>query len=448
MIRPLVEKEVKDLLRDPRIIVPFILGALILPLLGFVVSFSMRTAIEETITGAQVVGLLDLDNTPASSGLAAWLKQRGIGVVQLEEKSLEKLAEEASTRGVEVVVILPRGFGEAILQRRPVNLTFLHVVEEISIMGGAKTAIAASLIEEYVLDTLLRGTGVSPSVVRNPVEVTQFTFLTSKRMQLPGDPTSLVGLSISIMLIPLIIMMLALTTMQMSATSMAVENEERTFETLLTLPVTSTQILLAKLLGMFAVALLGSVLQLAGMAAYFQILMSQLVQAPAPGQQAPVPRDTGVLSPGAEMFLATPARLLDPQSIGILAVSLLLSLFFCAALGVVAGALSKDVRIASTVVSPLTSLFIIPVFLVVYTSSKTMSPLLRTVLYVLPFTQPAILSKEMVAYKLPPELPAYLATSFLLTLLMIYVTAKLLSLETLSRFQRSLSRIALRYKRK
>jgi len=56
-------------------------------------------------------------------------------------------------------------------------------------------------------------------------------------------------------LVPLLAISLALTPMQMAATSMAVENEERTLETLLTLPVRPRDILLAKLLGMFAVAL-------------------------------------------------------------------------------------------------------------------------------------------------------------------------------------------------
>ncbi|MEM4790031.1 MAG: ABC transporter permease [Thermofilum sp.] len=447
MIKPLVEKEVKDLLRDPRIIVPFILGALLLPLLGFVISISMRAAVEQAVTGTQVIGLLDLDGTPTSAELATWLEQRGVSVVRLAEGSLDSLAEEAAGRGAEVVVIIPRGFGEAISQRRPVNLTFLNVVEELSLLGVSKAVVSASLIEEYVSAAMLRGTGISPSVVRNPVRVAQYTFLTSKGVQLPGDPESLVGLSLSVMLIPLIVVMLALTTMQMSATSMAVENEERTLETLLTLPVPATHILLAKLLAMFVVALLGSVLQLAGMVAYFLILMSQLVQM-SPGQQAPATGVSDLLAPGASTFLAAPAQLVSPQGLGALAVSLLLSLFFCAALGVVVGALSKDVRIASTMVSPLATLFIVPIFLIVYMSSKAMNPLLRAALYILPFTQPAILSKEMIAYTLPPELPVYLTASLALTLLMVYLTSRLLSIETLSRLQRSISTIAPSLKRK
>lgn len=440
MIRPLLEKEVKDLLRDPRIILPFILSAVLLPVLGLVISIPMRTAMEETFAGPQAVGVVDLDTSQLSSELITWLKQRGFTVTLLPAESLDAVAREASARGLELVIIVPKGFGDAVSQRKAVNVTFLNVVQELSVFGGARTALVGQVVEEYVAAAMLKGTGVDPAVVRNPLRTAQYTFLVSKGMQFPGDPAALVGLNLAVIFIPLIIISIALVVMQMAATSMAVENEEKTLETLLTLPVHPRDILLAKILGMFAVALVGSLLELVGLAAYLHIFSSQILQPPASEQLTRLP-ETAAAPQSAFSSMTASLELITPQSLGYLLLSLLLSLFFCAALGAVAGALSKDVRIASTIVSPLGFLVLLPGYFIIFMSSKSMGPILRAIFYTLPPTQPAILSKEIVTYTLPAELPAYLAASLAITLLVVYFTARVFSLETLSRLQHALSRI-------
>ncbi len=136
MIEPLIEKEVKDLLRDPRIFLPFTLGALILPVLGFIIAISMHAAVEEAVAGVSTVGLLDLDKAYVSTRLASWLEERGVRVVGFTGVPRDALAEEAVKRGVSLVIILPEGFGEAVLRKKAVNLTLFSVVEELSLFGG------------------------------------------------------------------------------------------------------------------------------------------------------------------------------------------------------------------------------------------------------------------------------------------------------------------------
>jgi ABC-type Na+ efflux pump, permease component len=238
-------------------------------------------------------------------------------------------------------------------------------------------------------------------------------------------------------LVPLLVMGLALTPMQMAATSMAVENEERTLETLLTLPVRPRDILLAKLLGMFAVALLGSLLEIAGLLAYFSIIFSQM-----PFAQ---------LTEEAQLFGAQLGVLwgfIDPSGVAFLGVSILLSLFFFAALGVIVGALSRDVRIASTVIGPLGLLAMIPSYAIVFMSSDIMGPVLRTAFYIIPLTQPVIAAKDLVSSALPPEAPLYLAASLLFTLGLLWLTSKVFAFESLARLQRSFEAFAERLSRR
>ena len=440
MIGPLVAKEVKDLLRDPRVILPFIIGALIMPVLGFVLMVPMRAGIEQVIAGARAVGFVDLDGSAHSAQLARWLSERGVSVVELQPGPPGQLAEQAASRKLSVVLIVPRGFGESLDRKQPANVTVLNVLKEISIFGPASSAPIISLVQEYALNALTSGTPLRPEVVRNPLRTSELTYLTSKGVQLPGDPASYFALTTAAFLVPLLVMGLALTPMQMAATSMAVENEERTLETLLTLPVRPRDILLAKLLGMFAVALLGSALEIAGLLAYFFIIFS--ISLPGEPQLAA----GAARLPGLQ--LGALQGFIDPSGVALLGASILLSLFFFAALGVIVGALSRDVRIASTVIGPLGFLAVIPSYAIVFMSSEMMGPALRTAFYILPVTQPVIAAKDLVSSTLPPETPLYLAASLLFTLGLLWLASKVFAFESLARLQRSLESLAERLSRR
>jgi len=440
LIGPLVAKEVKDLLRDPRVILPFIIGALIMPVIGFVLMVPMRAGIEQVIAGARAVGFVDLDGSAHSAQLARWLSERGVSVVELQPGPPGQLAEQAALRKLSVVLIVPRGFGESLDRKQPANVTVLNVLKEISIFGPASSAPIISLVQEYVLNALTSGTPLRPEVVRNPLRTSELTYLTSKGVQLPGDPASYFALTMAAFLVPLLVMGLALTPMQMAATSMAVENEERTLETLLTLPVRPRDILLAKLLGMFAVALLGSALEIAGLLAYFFIVFS--ISLPGEPQLAA----GAARLPGLQ--LGALQGFIDPSGVALLGASILLSLFFFAALGVIVGALSRDVRIASTVIGPLGFLAVIPSYAIVFMSSEMMGPALRTALYIIPVTQPVIAAKDLVSSTLPPETPLYLAASLLFTLGLLWLASKVFAFESLARLQRSLESLAERLSRR
>jgi ABC-2 type transport system permease protein len=440
LIGPLVAKEVKDLLRDPRVILPFIIGALIMPVLGFVLMVPMRAGIEQVIAGARAVGFVDLDGSAHSAQLARWLSERGVSVVELRPGPPGQLAEQAASRKLSVVLIVPRGFGESLDRKQPANVTVLNVLKEISIFGPASSAPIISLVQEYALNALTSGTPLRPEVVRNPLRTSELTYLTSKGVQLPGDPASYFALTMAAFLVPLLVISLALTPMQMAATSMAVENEERTLETLLTLPVRPRDILLAKLLGMFAVALLGSALEIAGLLAYFFIIFS--ISLPGEPQLAA----GAARLPGLQ--LGALQGFIDPSGVALLGASILLSLFFFAALGVIVGALSRDVRIASTVIGPLGFLAVIPSYAIVFMSSEMMGPALRTAFYILPVTQPVIAAKDLVSSTLPPETPLYLAASLLFTLGLLWLASKVFAFESLARLQRSLESLAERLSRR
>jgi ABC-2 type transport system permease protein len=79
------------------------------------------------------------------------------------------------------------------------------------------------------------------------------------------DPAVLSGLMMSQSIaLPITIMILLTYSIQIAATSVAVEKEEKTLETLLTMPMDRLAILLGKLSGSIVVAAVGAIAYMAG----------------------------------------------------------------------------------------------------------------------------------------------------------------------------------------
>ena len=437
MIGPLILKEFKDLMRDPRIWVPFVITALILPVIGLVIGGPIRGAMEEAIKGKVKVGLVDLDGGNESRALISWFFSEGIGyglnTTLIDSKNRDEIIDIASDLGLDLVIVIEEGFTESIIRGLSAKVTVINLLREISFLSGATSGVrAVNALKDYLGRRLLRGTGVRLEVVKNPVVAEYLNYLESKGIILRGDPGTLMGsLGMASFFLPLILMIISVTVIQMSATSMAVENEERTLETLLTFPISRLGILGAKLLGAFSVSMIGSIFNFIGFIAYFYIFSFYM----SPPSSMPLRADA------EEAGMNTLFLLISGPGISYIFVSMVATLLFMASLGIMIGALSRDVRIASTLTGPLSMAVFIPGYYVAFVSSGSIHPILRTLFYVIPFTQPVIMSRDLVAAKLPIETPVYLLASFIMSLCVIYVTAKLFSLETLSNIQRKLSRI-------
>lgn len=425
-LKPLLLKEIRELVRDPRIWIPFVISALILPVLGLVIGASMG----EAIRGAQVpvkAGLVIADSSPLAREVAARLLEvgpaRGVDLVVLNVSGVEEALHRALELGLECVAVLPPGFGESLEERRRPNVTVLYVVRTLSLFAPSRGARLVSLLGDVVAERLISGTGVSLDLVKKPLREVAATYIASKGVLVSGDAgRAVTSLALPAMLVPVVVMIVAVGVVQMAATATAVENEERTLEVLLTLPVDRFTILLSKLLGSFAVALIGSLLSILGFIAYFYVLPS------------------AALSLG-EPVLASLHILVGAESLAWILASLLVALFFAASLGIVVGALSSDVRIAGALSGPLVMLIFIPGYYIALADTLSLGQPLRALLYTLPITQPVILSKEAIAARLPPETPLYIAGSLLVSLLTVMLASRVFTLETLERIQRAIARL-------
>jgi ABC-2 type transport system permease protein len=192
------------------------------------------------------------------------------------------------------------------------------------------------------------------------------------------DPSTLSGLMISQSIaLPITIMILLTYSMQIAATSVAMEKEEKTLETLLTLPMDRFAILMGKLSSSILVAGVGALAYMIG----YNYMLGSL---------------TTSISTGASIDLASLG--LIPSLFGylLLGISLFVTLLSALALAVIMSAFSEDVRSAQSLVGNITPIIIIPALLLMYLDVNSLPFALKIFIYALPFSHPIIAAKAVV----------------------------------------------------
>ncbi len=459
-LKVLLKKEVLDLIRDPRIFIPFIISALILPAIGFAAIFGVVTAIKEVVGKPTDIAIIDLDRDELSKLFIDILKNRsGHGIIGRVE-----VVDNVSTalKRYEIVIVIPKNFTKSV-KEYVINGTGtpkpIVVIQKIRSLGmGVKLGRGETIVRTMssVLSSAILNVSSSMYVrAGRAIDTVSITFIEPRKSYIVTVGPALGSISMAMMFLPIIVILIGSAILQMSATSMAVENEAKTLETLLTLPIKRSTILWAKLLGSFIVALIGSSLSLIGFAVYVMMLMSFTQTIPSVTLNATnatmvsstmysIPRDVIELLGTAK--LSTIQSLLIPSTrfVPILIASAVITLLFLAALGVFVGALCSDVRIAGTITGIIVMPLFILIYMIMFIDPLSLSSTARAIFLSIPLIQLAILAKLAVFDVLVKELLIGIPVSAVITILIVAITAKIMSIETLTRLQMSVSRIVRR----
>jgi ABC-2 type transport system permease protein len=167
--------------------------------------------------------------------------------------------------------------------------------------------------------------------------------------------------------------------MQIAATSVAMEKEEKTLETLLTVPVDRFAILMGKLSSSAIVAGVGAITYLVG---YSYVLGSAF---------SGISADTG-----SSIDLVKLGLVPSPLGYTLLGISLFVTLLAGLALAVIMSAFADDVRGATALVGYVYPLIFIPSLALIYLDVNTLPLAVKAVLFAIPFSQPVIASKAVI----------------------------------------------------
>jgi ABC-2 type transport system permease protein len=365
-------KELKELTRDPKILVGMIvLPLVIFPVLGLVLGYAVESAQEQ----AQRATLLVVNNDGGnwSQSFIDYLNST-LNVVVVSNITPQQvvtqnlLTEHNSTQFVEI----PSDFSQKMTQHTTGNLSVTATVNVYGIFqgGGIFSNIGSAGFSSVV-------NGFNRVIAPDLVFTSQSTIIKGE-IQEGIDPATLSSLTLSQSIaLPATLMIMLTYAMQIAATSVAMEKEEKTLETLLTVPVDRFAILMGKLSSTIIVAGVAAVTVLVG---YNYMLGSLTV-----GISAVPTVDLVALG-------------LIPSALGyvLLGMSLFITLLSALALAVIVSAFSEDVRGAQALVGYLYPVIFIPALALIYLDINTLPIALKVVLYAIPFSQPIIASKAII----------------------------------------------------
>jgi ABC-2 type transport system permease protein len=365
-------KELKELTRDPKILVGMIvLPLVIFPVLGLVLGYAVESAQEQ----AQRATLLVVNNDGGnwSQTFIDYLNSTlNVAIVsdatpqQIVTQNL--LTQYNSTQFVEI----PSDFSRNMTQHTMGNLSVTATVNVYGIFqGGGIFSNIGSVGFSSVVN------GFNRAIAPDLVFTSQSTIIKGE-IQEGIDPATLSSLTLSQSIaLPATLMIMLTYAMQIAATSVAMEKEEKTLETLLTVPVDRFAILMGKLSSTIIVAGVAAVTVLVG---YNYMLGSLTV---------------GISTvPTVDLV----ALGLIPSALGyvLLGMSLFITLLSALALAVIVSAFSENVRGAQALVGYLYPVIFIPALALIYLDINTLPIALKVVLYAIPFSQPIIASKAIV----------------------------------------------------
>jgi ABC-2 type transport system permease protein len=406
--RSILVKELKELIRDPKILIGIIIIPLIMfPALGAILGYAQQSAIEQA-QGANVL-VLNNDGGNWSQTLIAYLQSAGAKLSVMNDVSPQQavaqglLAQYNTTQFIEI----PSGFSENLTRHfdGDANITgTVDIYGEFSV-GGIFSSIGSAGTNTLVY-SFNRVSFVAPDAI-----LTTQSSIIKGEIQLNVNPSTLstILLSQSIIL-PITIMILLTYAMQIAATSVAMEKEEKTLETLLTVPVDRFAILMGKLSSSAIVSGVGAVTYLVG---YSYVLGSAF---------------SGVSATGSSIDLVKLGLVPSPLGYTLLGISLFVTLLAGLALAVIMSAFAEDVRGATALVGYVYPLIFIPSLALIYLDVNTLPLALQAVFFAIPFSQPVIASKAVIAGDyLTAGLGIVYVTAF--TIVVMYIASRLFATE-------------------
>jgi len=365
-------KELKELIRDPKILLGMIIVPLIMfPILGSIMSFSMQTAQEQVQKASIVVLNNDGGNYSQflTSNLAIYAR------VFISNYTLPKDAVdngELTNCNTTQLIEIPAGFSanmtEHIENKNPNVTTYIKLYSVFS-GAGLFEGVSSSLID-------LRIQEFNRQYAPNVVYIEPSSIIKGE-IHDNVDPQALSTLMISqAIALPITIMILLTFSMQIAATSVAMEKEEKTLETLLTLPVDRFAILMGKLSGSIVIAGVGALTYMVG----FNYYLSSFTSTTA----------------GTNVDLVSLGLTPSPLGYLILGVSLFVTLLSALALAVILSAFAEDVRSAQSLVGYIYPFLIVPTMVLMYVDVNSLPLAIKIILYAIPFSHPTIASKAVV----------------------------------------------------
>jgi ABC-2 type transport system permease protein len=402
MIGNIIRKEFKELFTIATLI-PIVVIAVVFGLVGQSIG-----SIGERMEEKPVIGIVDMDDGDFSDVAMSVLIEKAEVIYDGNdvEEGLEEIREED---GVALLVI-PENFSQEIYANHPGEIEIYWIMKGAGMMDSISSGVVEGLIQavnQGISTKLIQeDSSFDPALVLAPTQRVETTFFKGKEIE--GLSSSQLGnmLSSQSIAIPIVVMMLIIMAGASVISSMGMEKENKTLETLLTLPVRRSNIVIGKMVGSALVGMIMAAIYMIGFSRYmssFQI---------------------------SDINLADFGLALGIQDYLLVGISLFTALLAGLSLCIVLGTFAKNYRSAQTLVFPITALAMISMFITMFKDFDTIPAVLRIFVFAIPFSHPMMAMRALMMddYSLVIGGIAYTAV---FTVIMIVVAVRIFNSDRL-----------------
>ena len=390
----LVKKELKELLTPSSLISVIVVTIL------FVAMGSFLGGETKDITSLQRIGFVDysedsatdyaqlgIDNVRAYYAANEYDPDEYVLMFSIESQYgtdafNSELYDRMTEKDIDTVLVIMPDFNtniDAVKQGQIVtywNQTSLGIFSAISVVTS-ETAI--SLMDSAISADILKNkhglTDDELAVAMAPcVSPSHSTFLKGTIHEGVTPDQIYSALNQQTMFVPIIIMLIIVMIGSIVISSMGNEKENKTLETLLTLPVSRITIVAGKLIGSTIAGLVMGVMYMIGM--YFYI--------------------NGISGAGSS-GVSVESLGLSLSIVDWAVVTAFMFLAIICALGIcmILGALAKNYKAAQTYIMPISILAVIPMFVTMFSSIDSLPEMAQVLLFLIPFTHPMVIMQNL-----------------------------------------------------
>lgn len=364
----IIRKEVKELL-TPATLVPILVMAILFAVMGNMIGGAMEEAKEKPI-----IGIVDADKGDFSSIVKNVSYERGKVIYNGSDKgSIEEGLQILKERKGTALLYIPENFSSAIHKNISGIVHIYWIMRGAGIMDGISSGAVEGIIyeinQEISKELIKKG---NASFVLAPLKREETTIFKGKEME--GISPNTIGqlLSSQSTTVPIIMMIIIIMAGGMVISSMGMEKENKTLETLLTLPVKRSYIVAGKIVGSAVVGLLMAIIYMIGFGYYLQSFQES-----------------------SQINLADYGLILGITDYILIGLSVFLALLAALSLCMVLGTFAKNYKSAQTLTIPISILAIIPMFMIMFKDFDTLPLMLKIVLFAIPFSHPMMAMRSL-----------------------------------------------------
>jgi len=372
----LLAKEIRELITK-QLVLSLVMTFVLFYFIGQLAKSEARRA-----AAPQKIAALDLDGSDVSRSLLHSLRALSYQVEPAAEKNKEAAVEAVRRSTTNFLLVIPAGFGESVsrFEAKPVEtFTFMRSFSLSATRNSAVFRAVLSALNNYMSDEYLKQklAGIDPQNLKNPIKSKDFIIIKDRMAE--GSASEIVGFVFSqSVFIPVILMMIIIYSAQMVISAIAMEKQNKTLETLLTVPIRRTSIVTAKMLAAGLVGLLSAAIYMVGFRFYFSGFTGDMR---ASSDVSQIIRKLGLA--------------MDAKALVILGVSLFFAILCALAMATILGVLAEDFRSAQSLVMPMVFLVMIPYFISFFSDFRTLSLPIKIFVLAIPFSHPFLATQNI-----------------------------------------------------